>query len=105
MLPSRVIEQIVLNAVTLHLQDNQGIRHRQQGFRKGRSCLNKLISFYDQVTHLVNEAVDIVYLDFSKASNTISHDMFLGKLAVHMSQSACAEGGGKFENTWSKIKT
>ena len=33
-----------------------------------------LISFYDQVTRLVDEgkAVDVIYLDFSKASLTLS---------------------------------
>jgi len=36
---------------------------------KNRSCLTNLISFYDKVMHLVDEgkAVDVVYLDFSKA--------------------------------------
>jgi len=40
---------------------------------KGRSCLTNLISFYDQVTHLVNEgkAVDGAYLDFSKAFDIV----------------------------------
>jgi len=45
---------------------------------KGRSCLTKLISFYDQVTHLVDEgkAVDVVYLDFSKAF-AVPHSILL----------------------------
>ncbi|KAJ7408834.1 hypothetical protein WISP_118081 [Willisornis vidua] len=37
------------------------------------------------VTQLVDEgrAVDLVYVDFSKASDTVSHNMPLEKLAAH----------------------
>ncbi|GAB0196694.1 hypothetical protein GRJ2_002134700 [Grus japonensis] len=67
-----------------HVHDNQVTGPSQRGFMKGRSYLTNLISFYDKVTCLVDEgkAVDVVYLDFNKAFNTLSHSIFLEKRAV-----------------------
>lgn len=66
------MDQITLRAITEHMEDNQGIRQRQHGLTKGRSCLTNLASFYGKISHLVDKekAVDIVYLD--KTFDTIS---------------------------------
>ena len=81
-----VMEQIILGEITWHVRGVQGIRPSQHGFMKGRLCLTNLISFYDWVTRLVDEgkAVDVVYLDFSKAFGMVSHSILLGKLAVRV---------------------
>jgi len=74
-----------VGALTRHVTDNQGIRPSQHGFMKGRCCLTNLISFYDQVTRVVDEgkAVDVIYLDFSKAFDTVPRSILLEKLAAH----------------------
>ncbi|TRZ07348.1 hypothetical protein HGM15179_019759 [Zosterops borbonicus] len=50
LVPGKVMEQIILRAIMRQVQDSQGIRPSQHGFRKVRTCLMNLTSFYDKVT-------------------------------------------------------
>jgi len=41
----KIMERLILSALTRHVEDNQGIRPSQHGFMKGRSCFTSLIFF------------------------------------------------------------
>jgi len=75
--PEKITEQIISEAIIDQLKVNHGIRPSQHGFTNGRPCLTNLISFYDKVTCLVDEgkAVNVVFLDFSKAFDTVPHSI------------------------------
>jgi len=80
--PGKVMEQLILDVISKQVEEKKVIRCSHHGFTKGKSCLTNLIAFYDGVTGWVDEvrAVDVAYLDFSKAFSTVSHNILLGKL-------------------------
>lgn len=71
--PEKVMRQIILSATVSYVQDNQEIRPSQHEFMKDGSCLTNLVSFCAEVTLLVGkqEAVNVVYPDFSNAFDTV----------------------------------
>jgi len=72
-IPGKMIEQLILDLIIKQVEEKKIISSRQHGFTKGKSCLANLTAFYDGMTGWVEEgrAVDVVYLDFSKAFDSL----------------------------------
>jgi len=81
----KLMESILRDNIVDHLIINHLIKDSQHGFTTGRSCQTNLLEFLDQVTKYLDsgEAVDIVYLDFSKAFDKVPHKGLDKKLEAH----------------------
>ncbi|CAM4576775.1 unnamed protein product [Lepidochelys olivacea] len=76
------MEQVLKESILKHLEERKVIRNSQHGFTKGKSFLTNLIAFYDEITGSVDEgkAVDVLFLDFNKAFDTVFHSILASKL-------------------------
>ena len=78
----KVFESILRDVITDHLLINCLINPSQHGFMPNRSCQTNLLEFLDNVLEMLddNDPVDIVYLDFSRAFDHVSHVKLIQKL-------------------------
>ena len=79
---SKLMESIIKDHVLNHLSTNNLLSPHQFGFIPGRSCSTQLLLLLDYLTsHLDNGySIDVIYLDFQKAFDTVPHRRLLQKL-------------------------
>ena len=80
--PGKILESIIVDNITRHLEENNLILDSQHGFRKGRSCLTNLLDFFHNMFTIYDKsrAIDILYLDFKKAFDKVPHKRLMVKI-------------------------
>ena len=73
---SKVLERIICNKITNHIVCQ--INPAQFGFLQNRSTVQQLLSFLSNAFNDCNQ-LDVIYLDISKAFDTVSHPHLLTK--------------------------
>jgi len=78
----KIMEKLVRNSLLQHMITNGFLSDTQHGFVKGRSCTTQLLKVVDKLSELMDEGMnmDIVFLDFSKAFDSVPHQRLLLKL-------------------------
>ena len=69
----KLLESIIVDKLTDHLEGNNLLKNSQHGFRRHRSCLTNLLEFFHEVftEHDRCKAVDVIYMDFQKAFDKV----------------------------------
>ena len=81
----KVLESLIRDEIVRFFTENQLYTNCQHGFRKKRSCTTQLLEVMEDITKLLDEknSVDIIYLDFRKAFDTVPHERLLVKLEAY----------------------
>ena len=75
------MEIVVRNTLLNHLIENNLLADSQHGFVPGRSCVTQLLEVLDKWSEVLDygSKLDAVYLDFSKAFDSVPHKRLLIK--------------------------
>ena len=79
---SKILEKVIRDSLIHHLRSNELLSNKQYGFLKGRSAKIQMIRVMDDWTKHLDQgrSVDVIYLDFMKAFDKVSHEHLLHKL-------------------------
>ena len=79
---SKILERLIFNRCIEFIENNNILNAKQFGFRAHHSTYVAIMQIVDKIDNAVekNETTIRVYLDLSKAFDTIDHDILLHKL-------------------------
>jgi ribonuclease P/MRP protein subunit RPP40 len=79
------MESIIRDKIVKHAEENMLFTTHQHGFSKKRSCLTNLLETLESWTEALEEGygVDVIFLDYQKAFDTVPHRRLLHKLKTY----------------------
>jgi hypothetical protein len=84
-IPCKVMERLIRDQIARFVVRNKLLSPSQHGFVKGRACVTNLLETVDYLTDEMSKknSVDIIFLDFAKAFDTVAHKRLLHKLNAY----------------------
>jgi ribonucleases P/MRP protein subunit RPP40 len=78
----KIFEKIITQDIMQYLETNQILCSKQHGFRNQRSCETQLLGLIHELSEQLDSGkqVDLIFLDFAKAFDTVPHKRLISKL-------------------------
>ena len=82
---SKILEKLLYKRTYAFLDNNNQIYHSQYGFRSKHSCENAIGDLVSQIlkNQQQNKHTAALFLDLSKAFDTLNHELLLNKLEIY----------------------
>ncbi len=90
---SKLMESFIREQILTHMKKNNLLSNKQFGFLQGRSTVLQLLRILDEWTDILDNStakIDAIYLDFSKAFDTVPHKRLINKMKGYgINESTC----------------
>jgi ribonuclease P/MRP protein subunit RPP40 len=103
---SKIFEKLLLLQIVNFFNKNNLFSNAQFGFRRGLSTSSAVLSFIDNIVRSFekNNHYKAIFLDLSKAFDTVSHDILIKKLGYYKFSSSISMITSYLSNRTQKVK-